>query len=215
MAQRVVDALEMIEVQEQAGDVRAVAMRQRQDLLQALVEERAIGQPGEDVVLRELVRMRGGDFQLLRPLRYLVFERALVVGYLGLGLAQLLRHVVERVGQQAKFVRRLHRHVDVESSRAHCARRAHQAVHGRHQAACQQQRRQDGKDQQRQAHGDGADHLLLELAPLHFARHADAQVSVRRPRSLRAGIGLGTPCGRRRRGSQRRTRVRYSACHRS
>ena len=78
----------MIEVEEQAGDVRAVALGLREDLLQALVEQRAVRQAGQDVVLRELVRVRGGDFQLLRPLRDLVLERPLVVGDLGLRLAR-------------------------------------------------------------------------------------------------------------------------------
>ena len=68
VAQRVVDALEMVEVEEEARDVRAVALRLREDLLQPLVEERPVRQSGQDVVLRELVRVRGRDLQLLRPL---------------------------------------------------------------------------------------------------------------------------------------------------
>ena len=44
VAQRVVDPLEVIEVEEQARDVRAVALRLREDLLQPLIEERPIRQ---------------------------------------------------------------------------------------------------------------------------------------------------------------------------
>ncbi len=44
VAERVVDALEVVEVEEQASDVRAVALRLREDLLQPLVEQRAVGQ---------------------------------------------------------------------------------------------------------------------------------------------------------------------------
>ena len=43
-----------------------------------------LGKPGQDVVLRELVRVRGRDLELLRALRDLVLERALVVRDLGL-----------------------------------------------------------------------------------------------------------------------------------
>ena len=69
VAQRVVDALEVVEVEEQARDVRAVALRLREDLLQPLVEQRPVRQSGQDVVLRELVRVRGRDLQLARALR--------------------------------------------------------------------------------------------------------------------------------------------------
>ena len=65
VAQRVVDPLEVVEVEEQAGDVRAVALRLREDLPQPLVEQRAVGQAGQDVVLRELVGVRGRDLELL------------------------------------------------------------------------------------------------------------------------------------------------------
>ena len=64
VAERVVDALEVVEVEEQARDLRAVALRLREDLLQPLVEQRPVRQPGQDVVLRELVGVRGRDLEL-------------------------------------------------------------------------------------------------------------------------------------------------------
>ena len=102
VAERVVDALEVIEIEEQAGDVRAVALRLREDLLQPLVEQRPVRQPGEDVVLRELVGVRRRDLELVRALRDLLLERALVVLHLGLRFGEPLRHVVERVGERAR-----------------------------------------------------------------------------------------------------------------
>ena len=117
VAERVVDALEVVEIEEQAGDVRAVALRLREDLLQPLVQQRAVGQPGQDVVLRELVGMRSRDLELLRPLRDLVLERALIGRHLGLRLGEPLRHVVERVREQPELVRGARRHVDVELAR--------------------------------------------------------------------------------------------------
>ena len=42
VAERVVDPLEVVEVEEEAGDVRAVAVRLGEDLLQPLVEQRPV-----------------------------------------------------------------------------------------------------------------------------------------------------------------------------
>ena len=126
----------------------------------------AVRQPGEDVVLRELVGLRGGDLELARALRDLLLERALVVRHLGLRLGQPLRHVVERVREQAELVGRSGRHVDVEASGADGARRAHQPPHGRHELAREDQRG-DHRDHDQQAHdADGAQHLLAELPAL-------------------------------------------------
>ena len=84
----------------------------------------------------------------LRALRDLVLERALVVGDLGLRFGEPLRHVVERVRQQAQLVGRARRHVDVEPAGADRARRAHQPVHRRDEPPRQQQR---GDDRERRA----------------------------------------------------------------
>ena len=65
VAERVVDALEVIEVEEDARDLHAAALRLREDLPQARVKQAAVRQSGEDVVLRELVGMRGRDLELL------------------------------------------------------------------------------------------------------------------------------------------------------
>ncbi len=115
----------------------------------------------------------------------LVLERALVVGDLRLRFAQLLRHVVERVGQKAQFVGRMRRHIHVEASGADRARRAHQPVHRRHEPPREQQRGDDREHQQREHDGDRADHLLAEEAALHFLRHAEAQIAQRRILGLR------------------------------
>jgi hypothetical protein len=64
----VVDPLEVIEIEEQARDVRAVSLRLGEDLLQPLVEQRSIRQSGENVMLRELVGVRRRDLELLGPL---------------------------------------------------------------------------------------------------------------------------------------------------
>ena len=50
MAQRVVDDLETVEVDEQYGQPAATALRQRQRVLQPLVEHHAIGQFGQPIV---------------------------------------------------------------------------------------------------------------------------------------------------------------------
>src|SRR4030095_13996504 len=120
MAQRVVDALEVVEVEEEAGDVRAITWRLRGDLLQALIQERSVWKPRQDVVLRELVGLRRRDFELLGPLRDLVLERPLLGRTLRLRLRQALRHVVERVRQKSQFIPRARRHVDVSPSGADC-----------------------------------------------------------------------------------------------
>jgi len=52
VAQRVVDAFEMIKVEEEAPDVRAVALRQREKLLQPLIEQRPVRQASQDIFVR-------------------------------------------------------------------------------------------------------------------------------------------------------------------
>ena len=138
MAHRVVDALEIIEVEEETRDLRSIAQRLREDLAQSLVQQRSIRKPGENVVLSELVGMRCRDLELLRPLRDFFLERALIVHHFALRLGEPLRHVVERVREQSELVRRFGGHVNVESPRAHGARRAHEAPHRRDEAARQQ-----------------------------------------------------------------------------
>ena len=142
VAERVVDALEMVEVEEQARDLRAVALGARQDLPQPLVQERAVGQPGEDVVLRELVRVGGRDLEFARALSDLVLERALVRRDLRLRSREARGHVVERVGQEPEFVARADRHDHVEAPAGHGAGSAHEPPHGRHQPARRDERHQ-------------------------------------------------------------------------
>ena len=104
VTQRVVDALEVIEVQKKASDLIAFPRRLRDDLLQPLVEQHPVGQTREYVVLGELVRLRRRDLELLRSLRDLFLERALVGRDLALRCREPLRHMVECMRQQAELI---------------------------------------------------------------------------------------------------------------
>ena len=207
VTQRVVDALEMIEIEEQARDVRAVALRLREDLLQPLVQERAVRQSGQDVVLRELVRMRGGDLELLRPLDDLVLERALVRADLRLRLGEPLRHVIERVREEAELVGRSRRHEHVELAGAHRASGAHQPVHRRDEPAREQERRADRDRDQHRGHRQRADHVLAELLLHPVERQADPDVADGRRGgggggdALHFGLGFAETHGDRRPGA--------------
>ena len=53
VAERVVDVLEAIEVEEQHGRLQTAALRQRDGLGEVLLQEHAVGQPGERVVVGE------------------------------------------------------------------------------------------------------------------------------------------------------------------
>jgi hypothetical protein len=110
----VVDALEVIEVEEQASDVIALCARLPDDFPELLVEQRAIGKPREDVVLREAVRLRGRDLQLLGALRDFFLERPLIARHLALRFGEPVRHVVEGAREQPELVGRARRHPHVE-----------------------------------------------------------------------------------------------------
>ena len=58
VAQGVVDVLEAIEVDEHHGEPRAVARRRVDRLLQAVVQQRAVGEPGERIVVGLLLDAR-------------------------------------------------------------------------------------------------------------------------------------------------------------
>ena len=159
VAQRVVDALEVVEVEEQARDVVRVALRLRQHLPQLLVEQRPVRQPGQDVVLREPVGLRGGDLQLLRPLRDLVLQRALVARDFALRFGEPPGHVVERPREQADLVGRARRDVDVEPARADALGRAHQPPDRRDDAAREEQRGEGGRHQRQPDDGQRAEQV--------------------------------------------------------
>ncbi len=152
-------------------------------------------------MLRELVRVRRRDLELLGALRDLVFQRALVIGDLRLRFGEALRHLVERVREQAQLVRRARRNVHVELARADGTRRAHQAPHRRNQSARQQQRGED-----RQQHDGGQDRqragqLTPELLLLAREGHAHAHEADRGVRCCERGRAVGVlrlRCGRRR-----------------
>ena len=62
MPQGVVDQLEVIQVQEQDRQWAVITLGQRQELGQHVAEERTIGQPGQDIVLRHVLNTLGvGD----------------------------------------------------------------------------------------------------------------------------------------------------------
>ncbi len=54
VAERVVDGLEAVEVEEEHGELRAVAVRLRDGLLDAVAQQHAVGQPRERVVVRHV-----------------------------------------------------------------------------------------------------------------------------------------------------------------
>jgi hypothetical protein len=56
VAHRIVDVLEAVEVEEQNRDAAAVAARAHDGVAQALAEQRAVGQSGQRVVVREVAQ---------------------------------------------------------------------------------------------------------------------------------------------------------------
>ena len=178
---RVVDALEVVEIQEKTCDLVAIARSLGDDLFEPLIEKCAVRQPGEDVVLRELERLRSRDLELLGPLRNLFFERALVATYLRLRLREPLRHMIEGVGEQPQLVVRSRGHVDVELARADSARRAHELADRSYQPAGQQQREYDGNDHQRADHRQRSEQIALQLALAAVESHSQPHVTDDRP----------------------------------
>ena len=191
VTERVVDPLEVIEVEEEARDVRAVALRLGEDLLQPLVEQRPVREAGEDVVLRELVRVRRRDLELVRALRDLLLERALVVLHFRLRFGQPLRHVVERVRERAELVRRARGHEHVELAGADRARRAHQPMHRRDQAARKEEGGADREPDQQRDDRECADEVLAELLLLPLEGHPEPDVAEQR--RSRAAAGAAAP----------------------
>ena len=97
VAKRIVDAFEVIEVEEEARHLVPVARRLSNDLPEPLVEQCAVRKAGENIVLRELVCLRGCDLQLLGALGDLLLEGALIGRDLGLRFEQAVRHMIEGV----------------------------------------------------------------------------------------------------------------------
>ena len=155
----------------------ALARRLGDDLPQELVQKRAVGQPCQDVVLRQLVRLRRRDLELLGALRDLVLERALIGGDLGLRLGESLRHVVEGMRQQAQLVARLGGNIHVELACADRARGAHELPHRRDQPAREHEREHDGDDDQRSDDRQGADQIGAHSRPAAIEAHSEPDVS--------------------------------------
>jgi hypothetical protein len=64
VAERVVDGLEAVEVDEHHRGLLAVAVGERERLLQAVLQQAAVGQAGERVVVGQVLRARVGLLQL-------------------------------------------------------------------------------------------------------------------------------------------------------
>ena len=70
VAERVVDVLELVEIDEQHGAGVAVAAAARQQLLDAVADQRPVGQPGQAVMQRLVAQLAGLDAdQAPRPAR--------------------------------------------------------------------------------------------------------------------------------------------------
>jgi hypothetical protein len=152
VTERIVDAFEVIEVEEQARHLVPVARRLSDDLPEPLVEQRAVRKAGEDIVLRELVGLRSRNLQLLGALSDLFLEGALIGRDLGLRFEQAVRHVIEGVRQQAELVARGHRHVDVELAGADRAHGAHQLPNRCCDKLPREQQRDDNSDEREASH---------------------------------------------------------------
>ena len=132
-------------------------------------------------MLRELVGVGRRDFELLRALRDLLFERSLIVGDLALRFGEPLRHVVERMREQAKLIGGLCGHIDVEPARAHSARRAHEPTHRRDQPAGEKKRRNHRDDNEQTDDRLCVEQVVPKILPLSVRRHAKPDVTNRRP----------------------------------
>ena len=90
MAERVVDRLELVEIEAMEREQAAVAFRRAEQMLQLLLEHRPVGQPGQRVVEGEL-----GDALL--------------------ALGDLADHLVEAVREPRELVLAAHAHLDMLS----------------------------------------------------------------------------------------------------
>jgi hypothetical protein len=80
VAEGVVDGLEAVQVEKEHGDPAAVADGMGEGLIETVLEQRAVGQPGQGVVLGEVGNARFGSLALgdVRKNRHIVggpFER--------------------------------------------------------------------------------------------------------------------------------------------
>ncbi len=92
MAERVVDDLELVEIEAMKRELAAVAAGDAQQMLELLLEHGPVGKPGQDVVEREL----------RNPL---------------LALGDLADHVVEAFGEPRELVGSTHADVDMLAGR--------------------------------------------------------------------------------------------------
>ncbi len=63
MAERVVDVLEMVQIEKQQGTAKVLMLKQRHLLAQAVEQQCAIGQPGQRVVISQVLNLRLGIFK--------------------------------------------------------------------------------------------------------------------------------------------------------
>lgn len=74
VAQRVVDGLEAVEIQEQNADVTLSAMSAVNGLVEALDQQGPVGQPGQWIVSGQMVDALGGDLALRFPVEQIQRE---------------------------------------------------------------------------------------------------------------------------------------------
>ena len=78
MAERVVDVLEAVEIEIEERKARAVAPRLDQRAVEAVVEQRAIGKPGQRIVEGEVLGLRLARLQLGRGAAQPADEQAMI-----------------------------------------------------------------------------------------------------------------------------------------
>ena len=75
MAERIVDELEAIQVEHQHGELLAIAFRVHDRLVEAVIEQHAIGKSGQGIVRGDVSQLVVGGFQAHGAHRDHVFER--------------------------------------------------------------------------------------------------------------------------------------------
>jgi len=104
-----------------------------------------------------------------------------------LSSSEPLRHVIERVREQAQFVARFRGNIDVELAGAHGTRSAHQLPDGRDQPPCQQQRHHDGEHHEERYDRERADQIDAQPSPAAIETHPESDVADDLPTRTGAG----------------------------
>ena len=126
VAERVVDGLEVVEIEEQHGNVRSGGSRgasRVEHLVQALEQLAAVRQVGERVVIGEVPQLQRPLLDALLELRLVGLDRALCV-------REFRRHLVERVRELVDFAGATAGDASGEIAGGKAARAGRQAAHG-------------------------------------------------------------------------------------